>query len=527
MIQKNKEDYLKIFLLFFAIYCALTIGESWDESFHIEQGKITLNYLFSIGQIKEEIFNGERYSPSYWTLQYFITQIFSTKYQILIVHFINLLISLSTIIGLGKLTKEIFNKEVGKIVVLILFFYPVFFGHMGFNGKDTIIAFSHVWISYLMIKYLKHHHDKIKVNKYVILIAVLTSLSTGIQIAFIGSLIPIFLFFLIDIFFFKKLRSKKFDKKRFLFDLLKFFIIFYFSLILFWIDSHPNIFILPYKFFIGTLSDDFWSGWPYSIINGEYFYSDKISKLYLIKNLIFKSPEYFLILYLIFFILFLKIRLFFLKKIKNFDYLIIFLLIILSYPHIMMFILPYNVYDGLRLFIWTIPYYCIIPGLTAYFIYKNLSIWYTKFIFSSILILFIFFIFNFISLTPYQYVYLNLLTGEKKIRYLKFENDYWGGSIKELIQKSNFKKTEDILITSCGINNKIAKKYFKKNGFSKVRFVNEQRADYVIMTNRIVKKKIETNKAKNLTNCFDKYLGKDINFVKRNGQILSIIRKIN
>ena len=47
------------------------------------------------------------------------------------------------------------------------------------------------------------------------------------------------------------------------------------------------------------------------------------------------------------------------------------------------------------------------------------------------------------------------------------------------------------------------------------------------MTNRIVEKKIKTNKIENLTNCFDRYSGKDLNFVKRNGQVLSIIRKIN
>ena len=233
----------------------------------------------------------------------------------MVIHFTNLLISLTTIIGLGKLIKEIFNKEAGKIVMIILFFYPVFFGHMGFNGKDTILAFSHVWITYLLIKYIKYHHDNIKINKYVIFIALLTALSTGIQIAFIGSLFPILLFIAIDTFFLKKLRSKKFDNKKLFFDFLKFFIIFYFFLILFWIDSHPNIITLPYKFFMSTLSEDFWSGWPYTIINGEYFYSDKVSKLYIIKNIIFKSPEY-IILYIIFFIFKNKIILF--KKNKKF-----------------------------------------------------------------------------------------------------------------------------------------------------------------------------------------------------------------
>ena len=47
--------------------------------------------------------------------------------------------------------------------------------------------------------------------------------------------------------------------------------------------------------------------------------------------------------------------------------------------------------------------------------------------------------FNFFSITPYQYTYLNLFNGQKEIRYKKFENDYWGTSIKELIDNSNFK----------------------------------------------------------------------------------------
>ena len=61
---------------------------------------------------------------------------------------------------LKKICKELFNENVGKIVFLILFFYPIFFGHMGLNSKDTIIAFSHVWIFYLSIKYIKKQTTK-------------------------------------------------------------------------------------------------------------------------------------------------------------------------------------------------------------------------------------------------------------------------------------------------------------------------------------------------------------------------------
>ena len=75
---------------------------------------------------------------------------------------INLFFSLATIFGISKLCNLIFNKKVGKITFLVLFFYPIFFGHMGFNGKDTILAFSHVWITYLAIDYLRIQEIKEK-----------------------------------------------------------------------------------------------------------------------------------------------------------------------------------------------------------------------------------------------------------------------------------------------------------------------------------------------------------------------------
>ena len=53
---------------------------------------------------------------------------------------INVIISFGAIIGIGKLSRELFNKQVGRIVFLISYFYPVFFGHMLFNNKDTILA---------------------------------------------------------------------------------------------------------------------------------------------------------------------------------------------------------------------------------------------------------------------------------------------------------------------------------------------------------------------------------------------------
>ena len=303
---KAKQKIVFLFLIIFSIYCAFTIGKAWDEGFLIKQGEIALNYLFSLGRIEEDLFQREYYSPIYYSFKFLLIQIFPIKYQIEASHLINLIFSLSAIVGIKKLSKELFNESVGKIVFLVLFFYPIFFGHMGFNSKDTIIAFCHVWIFYLCLQYIKKQHESNKANIYINFIAVLSAVGTGINLYFLGTLLPVIIFLIIDIFLLKKITKKTFNKKKFFIDLLKGFVIFYFLLVIFWIDTHPNIFILPFTIFIDWVIGDFWRSLPYTLVNGDYFIYREIPKSYLLINLIYKSPEYLLFTYIIFLIIFFK-----------------------------------------------------------------------------------------------------------------------------------------------------------------------------------------------------------------------------
>ena len=149
MLKSNK-NILFVILIFFALYCSISIGFSWDEFTLSNQGKIAVKYLFSLGTIEpEDIFRREFYSPIYYALKYLIVQAFPINFHIEASHIINLIFSITAIIGLKKLCNNLFNKRVGDIAFLILFFFPAFFGHMGFNSKDTIIAFCHIWIFYL------------------------------------------------------------------------------------------------------------------------------------------------------------------------------------------------------------------------------------------------------------------------------------------------------------------------------------------------------------------------------------------
>ena len=155
------------------------------------QGKVTANYLLSLGfSDPEYFFRREFYSPIYSSLKYLIVQAFPMKFHIEAGHLVNLFFSVTAIIGLKKICEEFFDKDVGIIVFLVLFFFPAFFGHMGFNSKDTIIAFCHVWIFYLAIRYLKTHK-----TPYIYYVFLLAAVGTGINLFFLGSLLPLIIFF--------------------------------------------------------------------------------------------------------------------------------------------------------------------------------------------------------------------------------------------------------------------------------------------------------------------------------------------
>ena len=93
-MSKKKQKILLFFLFAFSIYCALIVGETWDEKFHLTQGKIITDYLFSLGKLNVDMLYRENYSAIYWSLSYLITKQFPYEYQIEISHLINLIFSL-------------------------------------------------------------------------------------------------------------------------------------------------------------------------------------------------------------------------------------------------------------------------------------------------------------------------------------------------------------------------------------------------------------------------------------------------
>ena len=524
---KKKNNIIIFFLFLFAAYSSVTIGQSWDESFHLLQGKITLDYLITLGYVDVPLFYREFYSPIYFSFTYLITNLFPNSLEIQINHLINTLASFTALYGVAKITKKLFNKNTSYYAFLILFFYPIFFGHMGINGKDIILATCHVWITYLILRYLEKQNVKTNLNKYIVYISILAAIGSGIQLLFLGSLMTIIFFVFADIFFIKKFTNINFDKFKFLIDLLKCFTFFYFLLVLFWIDVHPNILVLPLEIIAKLFADDFWTGWSYNLVNGNYFFSNDVPKSYFLINIFFKTPIYIIVLYCFFiFILFFH-KSYFKIKFKQHIYKLFFILSIIMFPNFLIIFLSIPIYDGVRLFLWSLPYLVIIPSLAFSFLIDNSNLKISKISFLILPILIVYFIYNFLLITPYQYTYLNLFAGSANNNYKKFENDYWGASAEELIKNMNFKKNYKSNIAVCGFSHGVVKRYLKKHGYNNLTLTEPEKAKYIFMTNRTLAKEIPKTGENNITNCFEKYVGIEIATVKRNGKKISVIREIN
>ena len=240
---------------------------------------------------------------------------------------------------------------------------------MAINQKDTIIAFSNIWSTYLIIKYLKNQHIKEKVNKYIVLAGLVIGVGLGTRVIFISTLIPFILIVLFDLFFSKKMIKNNFSKKKFLFDCVKVLIISYIIMISCWPDTHQNIFLLQFDLFFESLKHPF--GVSYGLLNGTFYYTDSAPKNYLILNLFYKLPEYIILGSIFSIILIIRNKDFFVKKFNFFYMKIIFIFLIILFPNILLLFSPYRVYDGLRLFLYLIPFICLIPSLTIYFFIEN------------------------------------------------------------------------------------------------------------------------------------------------------------
>ena len=531
-MTKKIEILVLTTIFLFLFFCAIKIGHSWDLEMEVNKGNERLKYIFFLSSFENYVASsrmiGDEFYPGFYTtLVSFITKIFPKKYEFEIWQLTNSLFSIFTVFGIYRISRILFNKEVAKIIFILCILNPIFFGHMAMNPKDVPVAFANVWLTYVFLQYLQNQTNKEKCKKYVILAGLALGFGVGIRIPFIITLLPILFFVLTDIFILKKIIKSDFSFKKFVIHLPIVLLISYVVLISCWPQAHQNIFTEPFK--IALSIKEFPSfGLPWVMLNGNIFTMNNLPISYIFINFFYKTPEYIIICYAVFIYLLVTKKNFFLIEFKFFRPKIFLVLFILFFPTILFVFYPYKIYDGLRLFLYLIPYFYIIPSLVVYYLIKNLKLFLNKILVLSITVLFIYNIFVFLKLTPYQYTYLNIFSGNFSNAHKKFENDYWAVSIKELVKKipseTKLIGTQKINIAYCGVPHSLVKKELNKiqNLKYEVLELTSKKLDYVLMTNRL-----ENSTGNKVGTCFNNFPGKDLVTVKRNGLILSTVRKVN
>ena len=531
-MNKKVEIFVILLLFTLAFYSAVIVGSPIDEPYEMTIGKERLKYLLSFGSYTDfDFFRYEKFYPGlYNTIAIFFTKFFPHKYEIIVWHFSNTIFSIFTIFGISKVASILFNKQVGKIVFLLCFLNPIFFGHMAMNSKDTIIALANVWFVYATIRYLQKQSEHKNSNHYILIAGLLLGLGTGVRLQFIATLIPWIFFIFVDIFFLKKITNINFLKKKLLIDIFKVLLIGYIFAISAWSYTHNNILVEPFKLFFEQMNFK-GLGVEWILFNGNFFNTLELPASYVFINLLYKTPEFLLVCLIILIFIFFFDKNFYVSKFNFFLTKLFLLLSIILFPIIVFIFLPYRVYDGLRLFFYIIPYFNLLGAIAIYYLISNMNILISKIMLLFVSILLIYYVFIFVSLTPYQYTYLNKLIGNNEHASKKFENDYWGISIKELVKKFphnliKSSKSEKIKISFCGIDHKIVKKELNKlkNFKYEVYDFFSEDYDYVLMTNRSQGAN-NLNILDNVKTCFDLVKGTDLVSVKRNGIILSTIRK--
>ena len=561
----NKILSGSIFLmLLFAWVSSAIIGLSADEYFHHINGLVRYEFLISLGEKKIfEFRNNIIYPGLYDTLSYAISQIIfliNKKFYVgnidVIMHLINVSFSTLSILGLYLLTKKLFNKKIALITILLTLLNPFFFGHMGMNSKDIIVFFGFVWFCYYFYLYCTENEN---VFKNLIFFSFFIGFGCGVRLALLMPISPIVLCGLYYLTKKYKLNYYSLLKRLSLHIPIAFFFCL-FLVVLCWphviVEINKSNFFEAFSTVIkNTLSLK--GGPKLGLINGEFYEVLNTPRTYFLDILFYRIPFYFSFLIFASYILMIFKRLNYKTEIKNFNKIFYLVNLTALFPILVSVILSISIHDNIRLFLFIIPFLCIIAALSLNYFFETFKNYFvTKISLVLILVLFSISFYRFLMLTPYQYTYVNFSYPFFSKTVDKFEQDYWGVSYKELVknlkEKYSIEEIRKFKFADCYGGQETLLYYLKKNfGIKRLYGIDERplQATHVALTNRsfanirnnpytksLVDDKgnfllsdLETVlRSRNVkTTCFKFYSGTDEVTVSRNGVPLSTIRKLD
>ena len=556
-------SFLIISLIVFSFFNSLTIGLSWDEYFHHINGLARFEYLKTLGEFQKYNFRNNMYYPGlYDTISYAIGYIvllfdqnFYRNYFPEIIHSINFLFSALSIFGFYLILKIFFNKSIAILASLLTLLNPFFFGHMGMNTKDIIIFFALIWFCYFFYKYIKYE-KKIYLNLF--LASLFLGFGTGVRLTFLVVAFPVIVCGLIYLFKKSKGQYLNLTKRLAAHSILTFLIIILLTIIC-WphmlaVIEAENTFKFIFLIIKNTIS---WNQGPkIALMNGSFYEVFNTPSTYFLDVLRFRMPFYWTLLMIFTFLLLITKTIFFKNHIDNFNNKFIVIIIIAFFPILLAISLSASIYDNMRLFLFVVPFFCLLASFSLYFFLKN----FTNSFKSKLCIILILFFFSnsmyrFISLTPYQYTYVNFSYLKIKDSMNKFEHDYWGTSYKELIKKikNTYSQSEinEFRISECGGGDMTLVYYLNKYLNIKKTYDEYKKGDatHILGNNRAIlhldhldlsnlksttkliyddelEQIIRSDGVKQTCHNFERFKGEDLITVSRDGLTMSVFRKL-
>ncbi len=316
------------------------------------------------------------------------------------------------------------NRKFAFLFTILLVLTPSFSGHSLFNQKDISFLF-HIFLATLLIV----QNGLNKNTKLFYLASILSGIAISLRIS---GIIFIFAAVLFSIFY--HLIFEKKSWRDVLYYYLKFAVISIFTFLL----VSPGSWFSPIEFVLESLRQQIFLGWTGSTLtNGVFIEAKNMSSFYLITWFFYKLPiVYHFLIVSSFLGLYFKI----LRK----DIFYLFSIYFLLFVNIAFIFYKPEVYDGIRQFLFLLPYIIYISTSILLEVSKKFKVLTP--------IVLIYLVLTQYGLGPYKYVYFNEFTNEETITY-ECQNvdgcgdwltDYWGYSAKHLTDYINKNNIQDV-----------------------------------------------------------------------------------
>ena len=338
-----------------------------------------------------------------------------------IYYLMNFYLIVYVVVCLYFISKKIrdIDLRTSLIFIIILIMTPSFSGHSLFNMKDIPYALQFFLFSVYFSEYIQNHLNKNSKNmnfKLGILMGLLLAVRlNGIFFAFLIILIGAIMLII----------NKNFNFNKFFTDMTVVTLIGFGLLYL----LTPSSWVSPIDWIQNAIYQQFFLEWSGSTLtNGEFIIATEMKWYYLFIWFFVKLPIFFhlsVLLYL--YVKLKKIKLNILSDISVIFIVLVFLIFAIFKP---------SVYDGIRQFLFLIPFFVLFATDTfiKYFKHKNINLY--VFLIPTIL----YFSFTQFGLGAYKYVYFNEFVDIEKVSIEcnnvdgcgNWPTDYWGFSGREV-----------------------------------------------------------------------------------------------